>query len=267
MSLHDAYARRTPYERFLPDPGYPDRHFGAIASEAVDKGITLDDPAAFAMLEAASVALDEVRDPGDDSETLHRHALMLFHAYHHHAAGTPLYLLATGVVRRLVEPTGWGDVAGGGVPPPTASLYLQFPQHLVWARAEGDPLPTSLDGAFWTAPGDGRIHLLAVGGLLGEAPGFTVLAVPAAPAADEGRWRVDAMRQGGVDFASEMPGAELEQLYEIRTVGEALKLGARAVEYLRRHPEAVAVHQPPAAGTPTPTVLPSLRVEDVGGNG
>ncbi|MEQ9569313.1 MAG: hypothetical protein RLN75_03915, partial [Longimicrobiales bacterium] len=172
MPLHDAYPRRTPSERFLPDDDFPARRFPSIAEEAARRGVGLDDPGAFAVLEAASEALGELRIEGDDPDTLRRHALMLFHAFHHHAADVPVYLLSTGVVRMLAESEPWtvDDETGAGLP---ASVYLQFPQHLVWARADGDDTPASLDGAFRTETSDGRIHVMAVGGLLEDRPGFT----------------------------------------------------------------------------------------------
>lgn len=260
MSLHDAYARRTPYERFLPDDDFPGRRFPAIAEEAARRGVGLDDPGAFAVLEAASEALDELRAEGDDPDTLQRHAAMLFHAFHHHAAGTPVFLLATGVVRMLADTEPWTRDAPDG-PPLPVSTYLQFPQHLVWARADGRETPASLDGVFRTVTSDGRIHVMAVGGLLGDRPGFTVLPVPGAPAAHEADWCTTGMRGDGTDFASDMPGADLERLYEIRTVGEALKLVARAARVIRRFPEGVGpTATATASSTPVPSALEARRV-------
>lgn len=262
MPLHDAYLRRTPYERFLPDREFPERRFPAIAEEAERRGVGLDDPGAFAVLEAASEALGELRRSDEPTETLSRHALMLFHAYHHHAAGTPAYLLATDVVRAATQREGWtvGEAGSGALPP---SAYLQFPQHLVWARAEGDAPPASLDGAFRTATADGRVHVMAVGGLLGERPGFTVLPVPGAPAAHEAGWCSATMRPDGADFESRMPGAELEGLVEVCTAGEVLKLVARAASVIRAGSDGGFGGGAPTAPTPDgppPSGLPSLRV-------
>jgi hypothetical protein len=263
MPLHDAYLRRTPYERVLPDPDFPGRRFPAIAEEAGRKGIGLDDPGAFAILEAASEALDELRPDDDDPDSLRRHALVLFHAFHHHAVAKPVYLLSTPVVRLMTESEPW-DAEGGdvGLPP---SVYLQFPQHLVWVRGGDAGPPASVDGAFRTRTADGRIHVMAVAGLTGAPEGFTVLPVPGAPADHEGDWVTGAMRDGGRDFASDLPGSELERLYEIRTAGEALKLVARAVRVIGRFPEGVgprstAPEAPPSPGEPVPSSLAFRRV-------
>ncbi len=262
MPLHDAYLRRTPYERFLPDEDFPSRRFSAIAEEAGRRGVALDDPGAFAVLETASEALGELRRSDEPTDTLSRHALMLFHAFHHHGAGTPVYRLTTEVVRAVAEREEWRvDAADGGAVPP--STYLQFPQHMVWARPEGDGPPSSLDGAFRTGTADGRVHVMAVGGLLGDRPGFTVMPVPGAPAAHEPGWCGAAMRPDGPDFESDLPGAELEGLYEVRTAGELLKLVARAAALIRAGGVEASGDDPPASPTPEgprPSRLPSRRV-------
>jgi hypothetical protein len=79
-----------------------------------------------------------------------------------------------------------------------------------------------------------------VAGLLEERPGFTVLQVPPVPRRDAPSWARTAMRSdGSADFAASLPGAELEGLYELRTAGELLKLGARLDAYLEGHAQAL----------------------------
>ena len=175
MAIHDRYLRRTPFERFLPDPDFPGRHFDAI--------------------------------------------------------GRPAFLLETPVVRTLVETEPWEGEVDGDAPDLPASSYLQLPQHLVWART-GDGGPGSVDGFFRTVVGESRMHLLPVVGLLEGRPGFTVLPLPGLPLTDAPTWATAEMRHDGEDFASEMPGSELERLYEVQTAGEVLKLVARATSWL-----------------------------------
>lgn len=259
MPTHDAFARRTPYERTLPDDGFPARHFDALEAEAVERGVTLADPGVFAMLTAAVRALDELRPPGEaDDEVTTRLAAVLFHAYHHHRAGRPLLLARAPVVRYLVGDAAPSDpdaAAGPGIPP---SAYVQLPQHLVWTRAEEHDRPRSLDGFFWTAPGDGSLHLLAVAGLLEDRPGFTVIPLPGVPLDDAPVWARTTMRpDGDPDYATDLPGAEIEGLYEVRTAGELLKLGARLDAYLRRFPDSARdAPSPPDDGQgPKPSAL------------
>jgi hypothetical protein len=263
MPFHDTYARRTPYEHLLPGADFPARRFTAIEAEAGRRGVGLDDPAAFALLGSATEALDEWMGEEADADGVGRYALLLFHAYHHHAAGTPVYLLETPVVRSLLDHGIDASRPSGASPTPRESLYLQLPQHLVWARPGDDSPPSSLDGIFRMRTADGRVHLLPVGGLIGDQPGFTVMPVPSAPLADEPEWVSTEMRPGGGDFRSSIPGADLEGLYELTTVGEALKLVARAMRYLGAHPERVLAGAPASGPTPPPSALSWLRV--VGG--
>lgn len=276
MPIHDAYLRRTPLERFLPDAGFGQRHYAAIRSEAEAKGITLDDPGAFAVLEAATVALDEVRQPDDPPETLARHALVLFHAFHLEALGAPSFLVETALVRALIESEPWqpgglavgeggasgrdrGEV-GDRLP---AACYLQLPQHLVWVRADGDDAaPASIDGIFSTRTPDGRLHLLPVVGLLEGRDGFTVLPLPGLPLSDAPTWTTAAMRQDGADFFSDLPGAELEGLYEVRTAGEVLKLVARLDDWLRECGDTLAADAltPDETARPAPSALRGQRL-------
>lgn len=265
MAIHDRYLRRTPFERFLPDPDFPERHFAAIRAEADEKKVSLTDPGTFAMLEAGSEALNEVRRPSDEPDTLAQHALVLFHAYHFQAAGRPAFLMETPVVRAVVETEPWEGDAEGDAPDLPASSYIQLPQHLVWARTGSGP-PASVDGFFRTVVMERRMHLLPVVGMLEGRPGFTVLPLPGLPLSDAPTWATADMRQEGDDFASEMPGAELEGLYEVQTAGEVLKLLARATAWIGAFPGGVGgagsarIDGEPAGDEPAPSALAGRRI-------
>jgi hypothetical protein len=261
MPLHDQYLRRTPFERFLPDAAFPERHFPAIRDESARRSLALADPGAFAMLESASEALGELRSEGESTDTLARHALMLFHAFHHHAAGAPAYLLETPVVRLLMDTEPWNVQPAADATEVEASVYLQLPQHLVWVR-DADGPPGSVDGLFRTVTDDGRVHVMAVAGVVGDRPGFTVIPVAGAPLEDEPGWITADMRGEGRDFSTDMPGAELERLYEVRTAGEMLKLVARAARVVARDRADAADAAPAAAASesPPPSTLPGLRI-------
>lgn len=256
MPFHDDYARRTPFERALPGEDFAARHFEAMTREAERRGTALEDPGGLAMLESTGAALEELRLPSEGMETLPRHAALLFHAFHHHRAGHPLVLVRSGVVRYLVDTEpGAGEEDADGLAP---GSYVQLPQHLLWVHTdEADP-PLSLDGFFWTCPEPHTLHLLGVAGLLEGRPGFTVLQLPPVPMADAAVWATAAARpdEEGDDFASDLPGSELEHLLEVRTAGELLKLGARLDRYLRRFP-ATRQEARPAADPPDDPPLPS----------
>ena len=301
MAIHDAWARRTPYELFLPDDDFARERFAAIRAEAEERRTGTRDPERFVLLMAAGETLQELRGPGDDAERLAQHGHLLFHAFHFHEAGEPLWLLTTPAARYVVEAAG----DGGAVPPrpPTAAGYLQLPQHLFWLAGGGEARgggvspgggrghgadaggpedagdagspPQSVDGIFWTVDdpdGDGaaEVSVLAVTGVRPDRPGFGVVPVQGAPLADAGSWVSTPMRPDGEDFRSEMPGADIDALYELRTAGELLKLLARAWTLadiegadLREPPEPGAADDPaaaPAPGGPPPSGLPWYRI-------
>lgn len=274
MAIHDAYARRTPYELLLPDEAFAEERFRAIGQEAEERGTDPRDPERFVMLMAVGETLRELRGPDEDPARIRQHGALLFHAYHFREAGEPLWLLSTTAARYAVEAAGTGDagdLTGSG---PPAAGYLQLPQHLFWVRKNeavdgkdgaseaGDGSPESLDGLFWTRSGD-HLVVLAASGLRKDRPGFSVLSLPPAPLADAESWMGESMRGAGDDFDSTIPGSELETLYEIRTPGEVLKLLARAF-WLTSFGAVVPVEPAKAAGDaagPIPSELPYRRIE------
>jgi hypothetical protein len=261
MPIHDGHLRRTPFERLMPDPGFPDRHFDAIAAEAAERGLGLDDPGAFAMLESTGAAVEELRQPDAGAQATHTHAVLLFHAFHLQRArsrtpvGGPLApgtgahgLVTAGAARWAVEtamdpagPTSAGHLRDGD------ARYWQLPQHLFWVRVDPDQSPTSLDGFFRTVVGD-RVNILGVMNVFDGADGFEILPLPPAPLADLPTWATIEGRIGAdtVDFESSMPGADLEGLYELRTVAELLKLVSR-VERLAGAGRTLVAAGPPEA--------------------
>ncbi len=265
MPIHDAYLRKTPFERLLPDPEFFDRHLDAILAEAAERELGLDDPGAFAMLEATGAAVEELRKPDGGAAATHIHAILLFHAFQLKRAGGLHRLVSAGAARWAVETSmepaaetsrpSWGAEAPG-------SVYWQLPQHLFWVRADADAAPTSLDGVFRTVTGD-RVHVLGVMNVFDGAPGFEILPVPPAPVADLPTWAtIDARGpdEDARDFESAMPGAELEGLYELRTVGELLKLVSR-LERLAAADRSLAPTEPAESeGRPAPSALAHERL-------
>lgn len=266
MSLHDAFARITPYELSFPDLEFARSHFQAIQSEAEARSADLRDPSGFVMLAAAGEALRAIRGPEDDPALIKQYGSMLYHAFHFFAAGEPLYLIEAAVLRDLTRRDPVDPDWTPGLEPPAG--YAQLPQHMVWVRAEADAPPESLDGFFWTRSGDDRIELLLALGMRGDRPGLSVVSLAELPLGDVAGWSALAMREGGreggEDFASTMPGAELERLIEIRSVGEALKLAARVLWRVERGPVPAPVAPREAtSGTPRASALAYRRVAAV----
>ena len=302
MAIHDAYARLTPYELLLPDPGFPDRLFPEIGAEAGERGTDVANPAAFTMLGTVQGALAELRSEHAEPESAHDHGSVLYFAYHMWLAGPAVTLVRAGTLRGLLarasrEPSPSGQAAD------TTELreragYVQLPQHLVWIE-EGDagepgqpssrepaelhphepagndprppgpipapesgspPAPESVDGFFWAADRGGILHVALVTGMRGDRPGYGVVPVPPQPLALLPGWATGSVREGGGDFTTSLPGAELDGLLGICTPAEVFKLAALVLGRLRsaRPTDLVVVSEPPPG--PRPTALPYLTL-------
>ena len=231
MSLHDAFARFTPYELLFPGLSPARAHFDAIRSEADARQVDARDPSSFIMLAATGQAVREIRSAEDDPALIRQYGLLLYHAFHFREQGEELYLIETGALRELLDEApeilGWkpslGETAGH------AAGYAQLPQHLVWVRSEEEAMPESLDGLFWVRRSQEHLELLLVLGMRGERPGLSVVALSDLPLSEACDWSGLPAREEGGDFSSSIPGSELEGLYELRSAGEALKLAARVL--------------------------------------
>ena len=143
MSLHDAFARFTPYELLFPGLSPARAHFHAIRSEADARQVDARDPSSFIMLAATGQAVSEIRSAEDDPALIRQYGLLLYHAFHFREQGEELYLIETGALRELLDEApeilGWkpslGETSGH------AAGYAQLPQHLVWVRSEEEAMP------------------------------------------------------------------------------------------------------------------------------
>ncbi len=238
MAIHDAYARLTPYELLLPDPDFPDRHFPGIGEEAGERGVDPGNPAAFVMLGAVQGALAELRTDDTAPEAAHDHGTVLYFAYHMWRRGAEIALVRADTMRDLLagssrEPSPTQDESwSAGLHARTG--YIQLPQHLVWIE-EGDA-PESVDGFFWAADTSGALHLALVSGVRPDRPGYGVVPVPPLPLASLPGWAAGPAREGGGDFTTSLPGAELDGLLGIRTPAEVFKLAALVLARLPSAP-------------------------------
>lgn len=259
MPIHDAYARVTPFELLMPKEDFPQERFPLIRQEAEVRGGSLDTPETFVLLSESAMALREIRGEEDPTEAVTQHGALLFQAFHFWEAGRPLYLLATDVVRYLVDhgpgPEEWAPAVPG------KAGYVQLPQHLFWAvRDEGEP-PESLDGIFWSSTDEENLTLLVVMGMRKDRPGLAVVPLPTLPLDAAAAWASMAVRIDGDDFRSSLPGAELEDLYAIEAGGEAVKLAMRVFWYLDVFPGRIVEQQTPSgARGPRPSGLSYRRV-------
>jgi hypothetical protein len=253
MSLHDAYARLTPFEIAFPDRAVLAELQGAVATEAGERGVDPTSLEGFVSLAAVGRFLADLHGEAPRVSLL-EYGVLTFHAVSFLNEGAPLFLLDAAVARRLV------DVAPAGRPSPSKRAgYLQLPQHLFWVNVEGLP-PESVDGAFWTVSSSDRLYVLPVTGLRPDRPGFGTLAVPDAPLGHAEAWVHASMREDGNDYASDLPGADIDRLYAIESAGEILKLMGRFFAHVAEH-SPKAEHAPAAtAGGPRPSALGYQRV-------
>ena len=230
MAIHDAYARLTPYEMLLPEPDFADRHFPPIGEEAVERGVDPGNPAAFVMLGAAQGAMAELRTDDATPESANEHGSVLFFAYQLWRTGGALVLAQQKTLRALLsgeedEPQEdrnslWTKDFGG------KAGYVQLPQHLVWIEEARNGPPESVDGFFWFGDAHGALHLALVAGMRSDRPGFAVVPVPPVPLDTLPEWAAGPAREGGGDFTTSLPGADLDDLLGVRTPAEVFKLAA-----------------------------------------
>lgn len=260
MSLHDAYARLTPFELVLPGTGAMAEFVRVVGEEADRTGADTGELFAFMGLNAADALVTEVAGREAEAPTLHPLGELAFHSYHFAVADASVFVLSAQAARYLVEGAPAGDPR-----PPTRSGYLQLPQHLFWA-ADGGGAPESIDGVIWTVATGDVLRVMLVTGMRPDRPGMGATLVPEAPLTDASIWMNVRARGDERDFDSEIPGAEIDGLYEIRTAGEALKLLARFFAYAGAVPEALEQRPPAdgddvvAAGGPAPSSFAHVRV-------
>jgi len=276
----DAWARMTPYEVAIPGRAFADENFRRIAEEAEAREVDTTDPGAFILLGEVGRILKEIQgeEEGGEGEggtgggeALHRFGAFLFQAFHFHQAGELLLLAGVetvrGVVEERVELERWtGEL-------PADAGYLQLPRHLVWSHPDPDGPAEDLDGVFWTRSVGDTLSLMAALGIRPDRPGLSVVPLPPVPLADAPHWPRTRVREDdqGPDFATTLPGGEMDELYSVVAMGELLKLVARIFAYMNAVPESLgALERSPHPDDVTddvarivPSLLPFRRIQAV----
>ena len=257
MTLHDSYARFTPYELAFPDQDLLDELIVGIDEEAKSRDVDLSDPDAFFTMGRVDAFVREIQGPTALPETIYQYVTLVFHAVNFNQAGCPIYLLSENVTRDLVE-----NHQGGQPIPPESSGYMQLPQHLLWMSGANSDAPESIDGVFWVLSSSGTLHSLLIAGLRPDRPGFVIAPLPEAPVSEASKWAKAVVRNGTDDFSSQLPGSELDQLHMLETSGEVLKLLARFFAYVSSEQGAVEMVSSRASdqADPVPSALPFFRV-------
>jgi hypothetical protein len=257
MSLHDTYARLTPFELAFRNRERAEVLADAVNEEAAARLADPEDPQLFITMGSVGEFLEELRGPDSPPGAVHRYGALAFHGVHFTTAGCPVYLMSTHVARYLVE-----GAPSGAPKLPTRAGYLQLPQHLFWTDSRGAEQPESVDGVFWTSTGGGALHTLLATGVRPDGTGIGVIPLPEAPISDVDGWIEAQVREEGDDFSSGLPGSDLDHLYAFQTAGEVLKLLARFFAYVHSAPnglEPPRISETPQTG-PVPSELSFTRV-------
>lgn len=246
--MSESRARPSPYDLAFGAESIDDRLFPPIEGEAEARGVSLEDPERFVFLTGVGRLLQAIaggETPGEGSgqgrgegrgEAFRQHGRLLFHAFHFWRAGKVEVELDEAMIRRLLdddEPAGDRALAT-----PAVAGYLRLPRNLVWAAPAPGERPEPADGFFWTfhpSPEDTprALHLLMALGVRPDRPGFSVVTATGEVGADPHWADVDA-RPGVSDFATTLPGGELDRLYSVETTAELLKLASRCFLALGR---------------------------------
>jgi hypothetical protein len=193
----------------------------AIGEEAAERDVDTTNADRLGMLLSTGELLRELLPDDAPADAIQQIARLVFHCFHFHASGRQTFEIDEAVLRELL---GTGFVAGPGhVAPPAPAGYVMLPRNRVWSRITEDAHAEALDGFFFV--GDDILFVL---GLMPGRPGFSIMEVSAADAADENVSVAELKaRAEGDDFANVLPGGELQGHFAITNTAEALKLAAR----------------------------------------
>lgn len=240
--MNPSRAHPSPYDLAFGAESIDDRLFPPIEGEAEARGVSLEDPDRFVFLTGVgrllqAIAGGEGEGAGEGrGEAFRQHGRLLFHAFHFWRAGKVEVELDEATVRGLLDDD---ELAGDrALATPAVAGYLRLPRNLVWAAPSPGERPEPADGFFWTfhPPADDAprvLHLLMALGVRPDRPGFSVVTATGEVGADPHWADVDA-RPGVSDFATTLPGGELDRLYSVETTAELLKLASRCFLALDR---------------------------------
>ncbi len=119
------------------------------------------------------------------------------------------------------------------------------------------PPPESVDGLFWAVDPGGILHLALVTGVRGDRPGYGIVPVPPQPVETLPDWAAGPAREGGGDFTTALPGADLDGLFGVRTPAEVFKLAALVLGFMARERPTLHPPTPASPSSPPATTLPS----------
>jgi hypothetical protein len=241
-----ASTRPTPDALAFPRREATEQALSAIEAEGLVRGVDLTDPSHFLQLGEVGLALQEMQGGGRGGDAVQGLGALLFHLYHFRRGGEFLLTVERDHAKSLVALGGGGDWAWGGLP--SGAGYLQLPRHLFWTAPDSsyhssspESAAEAIDGIYWTSSAGETLSLAMISGILEGRPGFTIFELPPVPLRDAHEWPELRAREGGVDFATTLPGGELGGLHSILSLGEVLKLLTRAMVFSSREQSSGAI--------------------------
>lgn len=224
--------RRTPYEMLFGGEGLAESHFGAIRDEAREAGVDTARRDLFAQLRAVSGLLRELVPESAEPASLDRYLEILHHCFLFWDGGCRYYAFDEAAIRSIISDA--PDLTGWSPRTDHPALYIEMPQNLCWAAVvEGEP-PEPVEGMFVSRrPGRsaGDVDVLMVLGIRPNRPGFSVTELAANLEMTSDIAEPDA-------FASDIPGADLADLYSLQRSGEVVLLLLRMLWYIETYPAA-----------------------------
>jgi hypothetical protein len=209
-------SRPTPFD--LVFAAFADDRFPAIRAALRAAGRDPRDRDAFLMAREAALLIRELRPDDGLGEGIDQLAALVHHAYLSWEAGSPVAVVDSEDLARLLASPGEPEGPRAQAP---AGQYVQVPERRLWARpVEGEPFEP-LDGCSLAPAPDGPLRVLGVFGLRPEREGFTV--VEAQGLRPQGLVRPD----GTALFAPLLAGGAEAGLSTLAGGEELLELGWR----------------------------------------
>jgi hypothetical protein len=166
---------------------------------------------------------DIVPDEGV-GEAVDQHVALLHNAYLFWDRGTHIHRMNRPEAEAMLNAPPLN-----GHPALPETIYVQFPERMIWAQInEGHP-HEPLDGLFVTRPSGDDYRVLGIFGMHPDRVGFSVAEVAG------GRINQQTRPDGSPIFAPVLPGGAAAQLFSVDGAGELIELGARALDIAGGH--------------------------------
>ncbi len=209
--------RPTPFD--LVFASLAEARFPAIRDSLQRSGVDVDDPDAFVLDREVAQLLRELVPEDAPGGALAQHLTLLHHAFLFWCAGRPTFRLSRAAVQALVGAAEMAGPSGAGLPP---ACYIQFPEHLIWARLAPDEPPEPLDGMFLRPKATG-FFILGIFGLHSGRDGFSVVDVEGYPP------EVLDRDDGSAPFSPVLAGGAPAGIFSLVGEEEFLELAARSL--------------------------------------